>query len=494
MKKYILLILLVALLTIVGCAQRERAVVSVTVLHWNDFHSQNLSRERIREGDTLHVGGINAVAGYINHYRDKYERTLVLNAGDEFQGTPISEVTKGKSQVDLLNVVKPDAFTIGNHEFDYGVENLVDVFNEANFPVLLGNILSEENGKPLFPADTVLDVNGVKIGIIGVVTDHLMQVTTSKATEGVKLVPSEDIVRSSLEKLSPISDIQIALTHLGVWEDSILASKIGPELELIVGGHSHTALFEPKMVNGVTILQAGGKGGFLGIAELEIDTVSDELVAINSRLERVIVGTYPEDDQIVEIVSKQEEQLSSEFDKEIATLVTPWERNYNGESNVGNWITDVYREYTETDIAFVNSGGLRKNVDAGEMTVRDLFEVSPFNNELVKFEMTGEEIMEYADKIASKEIRQMQVSGLKIHAQGNKVVDLKINGDTVVPSRIYTISTVDYVTDHIKKYFGLEKGSKEIRNLYFVGRDILISAARDSGNINSKVEGRIIIE
>ena len=98
----------------------QKDIVPVTVLHWNDMHAHNVPQPREVDGDTLWIGGAATLGGYLNHYRATMPNVLTLNAGDDFQGTPISTLTKGKSQIELLNVLKPDAFEVGNHEFDYG--------------------------------------------------------------------------------------------------------------------------------------------------------------------------------------------------------------------------------------------------------------------------------------------------------------------------------------------------------------------------------------
>lgn len=371
---------------------REKDGVKITVLHWNDFHAMNTARSMVIDGDTLMVGGSADLGGYLDHFRETLAPTISLNGGDDFQGTPISSVTQGRSQIELLNLLKPDAFTVGNHEFDYGVASLREVLKSAQFPVLMGNVVMEDTGELLFPADTILVVGGAKIGVIGVLLDGLKEMTTRKATDGLKVLSSIETVRKSLKRLEPITDIQIALTHEGVYSDSVLAASIGPELELIIGGHSHTVLKQPKWVNGVPILQAGSKGKYLGIAELEIDTVENKLLNINEHLELIVQGKYPPDPEIAAVVEAQEKQLGEKLDVVVARLETDWIRSYRSESNIGNFVADAYRDATGADIACINSGGLRKNLPAGNIRVRDLYEISPFSNELVRLRLKGKDV------------------------------------------------------------------------------------------------------
>ncbi|MBZ0264288.1 bifunctional metallophosphatase/5'-nucleotidase [bacterium] len=500
MKKSTLRILLfttvlIAILGMVGCNQMNAPskVENLRILHWNDFHSMNTVTEKVIKGDTLMVGGYAALAGYLDHYRNSAQNILVLNAGDDFQGTPISAVTKGESQIEILNAIKPDVFTIGNHEFDYTFEQLRETMKKAEFPYLLGNVVDSETGAPIYPADTIVEINNIKIGVIGVILEGLHEVTTAKATAGVKVTPVAEAVRASLKKLSPLTDIQICLSHQGVWDDSLLAMEIGSELELIVGGHSHTRLYEPKLVNGVYIVQAGAKGEFLGILDLSIDTSKDKLLSLEGKIERVISGTHPDNAEVAAIIEKQESQLGEELGRIVAELKTDWVRSYNSESNIGNFVSDAIKNAAGTDIGVINSGGIRKNLDAGSVTMRDLYEVSPFGNEIVKFKITGEELQQFALHQAG-DGSFVQIGGLKYHVKAGKLVSLKVNGKPVQPLKNYTVATVNYTTDHMDRYFGLDPETHPVEYLGLVDLDVLMMAAEDARVIESHVEGRSIIE
>lgn len=485
--------LLFIALAAAGCS-RPRPV-RLTVLHWNDFHAQNTPREWVNdEGDTVLVGGAAAMAAYLEHYRGALAPTLELNAGDDYQGTPISSFTEGRSQVELLDLLRPDAFAIGNHEFDYGVEALLDGMSNATFPRLLANVVREEDGGLIFPADTVLEAGGVRIGVVGVVTARLKEVTTRQATEGLRVLPPEEAVRRSLDRLEPISDIQVCLSHLGVDADSVLAEEIGPRLELIIGGHSHTALFKPKWVNGVPILQAGAKGAFLGVAELEVDTARNRLFSLQAHLERVLPDRFGEDSTVAVVVGRQERRVARELDIVVGRVAVDLTRRYDGESSLGNWVTDAFREETGADIACINSGGLRKNLSSGPLTAREIFEVSPFGNQMVRFRVTGRELKEFALHQAAHPGSTLQLSGMKYHARDGELVSLVVDGEPVEPERSYSIVTVNYVTDHMDRFFGFAPETHPVEPLYQVDRDVLLAAARREGVISARVEGRAVRE
>ncbi|MFH1734626.1 MAG: metallophosphoesterase, partial [bacterium] len=176
----LIVLTLFLLITDSGC-QRSQPPITLTVLHWNDFHSHNLPFSAVLHGDTVNVGGAAHLAALIDSLRLLSPNPVVLHAGDEFMGTPISTITKGKSQIEVLNLFQLDAFALGNHEFDYGWETLKTRLAEAEFPVLCANVYDETTGKPIALTSIILKRSGVRIGIIGVNTRHLDSVVLEES-------------------------------------------------------------------------------------------------------------------------------------------------------------------------------------------------------------------------------------------------------------------------------------------------------------------------
>lgn len=469
--------------------------VPFTIVHWNDLHAANVAKERVVKGDTVMTGGVAALGGYLNHYRATLPNVMTVNAGDDYQGTPISSLTEGRSQVALLNLLKPDVFVIGNHEFDYTEDVLIEGMSEATFPVLLGNVVQEEDGATIFPQDTILTFGGVKVGVISVMTRRFRAVTTKAATQGLKVLPADETVRASLDRLIPLTDVQIVVSHSGVDEDSALAASVGSDIDLIIGGHSHSLLWEPEIVNDVPIVQAGSRGRWIGVIDMVVDTLEDKVVKFDARVENVIVGTYPDDPAVAELVHKQESQLAEEMDKPITVTEVPLERSWDGkESNIGNWIADSFREAGDADIAAINQHGIRANVDAGPLTVREVFEVSPFGNTLIRFMLTGAQVKDVARFQASEGSGRLQISGLNYHIRSGELISISIGGEEVIDDKEYSVVTVNYVTDHIDHYFGLNPTDVTLEPLYLVDRDVMIAATKKHSSIHPKVEGRFLIE
>ncbi len=477
-------------------SQAAAQTVPVTILHYNDFHAANLPYKRVVHGDTLLVGGAANLGGYIDHFRATETNPLLLDAGDDFQGSPVSMLTKGASQVEILDVIHPDAYIVGNHEFDYGVDTLLERMSHADFPVLSANVVWDSTGKPIFTPDTVLTVVGVRIGIFGMMLDDFHGVTSPKMTEGVGIANRDSTIRAMLDDLEPRTDIQVMLSHCGVWEDSVIAATFGNEIDLIVGGHSHTTLWQPKVVNGCPIVQAGSRGGFLGIVHLDVDTAANRIASCNGHLERTVAGRFPEDSTLAAIVDRQEKDISAKLDVVLATLKSDWTRGHGGESNLGDWITDAYRDFADADVGVVNTGGIRKDLLAGPVRLRDILEISPFGNALVTFEVSGATLKQIVEHQAASRGRDnvLVFSGLKYKAKDGKLVRLRIHGKKVKSGETYLVVAPDFVTDHAPDYFGLEPDQIKVSATGYLDRDALIAYAKKYPVINSKAEERIVRE
>ena len=476
-----------------GC-RRAPQPLTVTILHWNDFHAQNLPFKAVIEGDTVTVGGAAYLAALLDSLRAISPRPVALHAGDEFTGTPICTFTEGQSQIELLNVIQPDAFEVGNHEFDYGWDTLRERLAQATFPVLCGNVIDTSTGEPIYPATLILERGGVKIGIIGINTRYLAGYVLEDALPGLRAEDPIPLVKRLLDDLEPITDIQVALTHQGVEEDRRLAQGC-PRLDVIVGGHRHARLFEPLVENGVPILQAGAQGQYLGFFQAQVDTAADRIVRFEGKLIPVLTESIRPREDIAALVKAQEQVIAAELDRVIGVLKDPWVRVYEGESNVGDWTADAMIKLTGRDIAFINSGGLRRNIPAGPVTVRLLWELHPFGNRLMSFDLSGEELREAIRYQAGQASRFVQVGGLRYRAKRGtgEILELTVGGKPVDPEALYRVVTNEYVVAHFDGYFGFDLGEREVTDLGWIDRDLVVKAFAAEGTVRSRIDGRIAL-
>jgi 5'-nucleotidase/UDP-sugar diphosphatase len=509
--------LLVLLLLIGSCTAgsesptaRQPDLAALTILHWNDFHSQNVPfkivlRDSLRMKDSVYyVGGTANLLGYIKHFRGERSEVAVLNAGDDFQGTPISSMTNGRSQIELMNIINPDAMTLGNHEFDYGLENLEKNLHLARFPILNANIFDKRTGKPFVAPYLVKTFGRVTVGIIGLITPDLPILTMRQHLEGLQMLNYVQVVRKYVAELKKQHvDLIVVLSHMGVDTpkvkpntDQALADSVA-DIDVIIGGHSHTALFRPIKQNRTVICQAGTRGRWLGKLDLLVDLSGDSVYSYQSTLIETVLGKVTPDPIAEAKATEFESTVAKELTEVIGTLETDWIRHSRRESNIGNWAADVMRGFGSADVAFLNSGTLRKDLYAGDITARDIWEIFPFNNHFVTFRVTGTLLRDMIAWQAAGKAEFMQVSGIRYVYDSSKpddqrVFSIEVGGKPLDDKTVYTIVTNNYVGGHLHDFFGLREAEIELTPLKGYDHDVFMDAVRQQRRIASKIEGRIV--
>ncbi|RJP79370.1 MAG: bifunctional metallophosphatase/5'-nucleotidase [Candidatus Zixiibacteriota bacterium] len=472
-----------------------RPTEPLTLIHWNDFHARNQPWVTALEGDSAVVGGAARLAWMLDSLRAAHPEALALHAGDEFTGTPVSSLTRGASQIALLNLLRPDAFVPGNHEFDYGWDTLRARLAQARFPVVCAN-LADSAGAPAFPPCVVLERSALRVAVIGVTLPGLAQSVLPGNLGGLRTTDPAAAVNRLLDSLEAVSEVQIALTHQGVEADRALA-RACPRLEAIVGGHRHAELFEPLVEAGVPILQAGEQGKYLGLFRAEVDTAAGRLVAFTGRLlpVRAEAGLAVRA-EVGSLVRAQETAVSAELDRVVGRLARPWVRSEAGESNVGNWVADATARLTGRPVAFMNSGGLRADLPAGPVTLRQVWELHPFGNRLVGFDLSGEELRRAVLFQANQSRDLLQVSGLRyrVRRESGEVLELSVGGEPVDPEGIYGVAANEYIAAHAEKYFGFALEDRLVTDLGWTDRDLTAAALQQAGEVDARVEGRIRVE
>ncbi len=491
----------------------SKNIKDLNILHWNDFHARDLPY-RISKKDSLsgesssyYVGGTSNMLGYIEKLRTK--NTLLLNAGDDFQGTPISSITRGNSQIELLNLYHLDAYVIGNHEFDYGEYALDSALMKANFDYLAANaFLKSENrtfGKPY----VIKTINGVKCGIIGLTALDLMTLTIPKNVTDIRMLNTDSVITAGIKYLKKKKcDLIILLTHIGVDNDKKLAGKFSKDVDIIIGGHSHTPLFKPVIVNGVFIAQAGSYARWLGDINMKVDTKKDTIVSFSGKLIETVMDSAIYDKAAELKVENMVASVQGDLLNVIGRLDQDWKRGFSEESNLGQWEADAVRVKAGTDIAFLNSGGIRKDLPKGDITIGDIWEINPFGNTIVTFDVSGKDLKQMMKNNLKNRVNEINelgssdmiiVSGINIVYDSKKVlsgsddfiVTLKVGNEDVDENKIYSIATNNYVGAQFKKYFGDISGELKVTDTNIIDRDLLIEAVENQKEINPVLETRV---
>lgn len=482
---------------------QEGDVKEITILHWNDFHARNMpytinKKDSTGETKKIFVGGTSSLLGYVNKYRDN--KSLLLDGGDEYQGTPISSITKGFSQVQLLNLFNVDAFVLGNHDFDYGMYTLDSALRLANYQYLSAN-LYYKNKKRMFGKPYIIkEINGVKIGIIGVSPIELMTLTVPKNVADIQLLNTDSVITADANELKKEKcNLIILLSHNGEDVDKIFAVKHLKEINIIIGAHSHTPIFKPEVINGVLVCQAGSYGRWLGKLDLKIDVKKDSVVGYFGKLIETDFDSTVYDKPAEETVENMLAAIEPEMKRPIGKVLADWKKNA-----LGQWEADAIKDIIHTDISFLNSGSIRKDMLAGDITIGDVWEINPFGNSMMKFSVSGKTLKQMISNMLRGSSRDDNIllSGINIQYDSKIakdttstqefIISMKINGKELDENAKYSISTNNYVVSQLKKYFGDIPDEIKAEDTNILDRDLIIEAVEKQKEINPVFEKRIV--
>ncbi|WP_276719636.1 bifunctional metallophosphatase/5'-nucleotidase [Pseudooceanicola nitratireducens] len=475
---------------------------SLTILHTNDFHARfepiskydsGCSSEDNTEGKCF--GGSARLVTAIEEARARSNNSILVDGGDQFQGTLFYTYYKGKLAAEMMNKMGYTAMTVGNHEFDDGPEVLRGFMDAVNFPVLMSN--ADVSGEPLLAdvlmKSTVIEQGGEKIGLIGL-TPHDTDELASPGPNIIFTDPS-DAVQGEVDKLTAegVNKI-IVLSHSGYNVDKTVAANT-TGVDVIVGGHSNTYLSNtsdraegpyPTMVGDTAIVSAYAYGKFLG--ELNV-TFDDEGKVVEAAGEPIIMdAAVSEDEGTKARIAEAAAPLDEIRNKVVAETAEAIDGDKNacrsGECTMGNLVADAMLDRVADQgvtIAIANGGGLRASIDAGEVTMGEVLTVLPFQNTLSTFETTGAVIVEALENGVSQYEdvagRFPQVAGLKFTFDpaaeaGSRISDVMVkDGEGYVaidPAKTYLAVTNNYVRNGGDGY-AMFKGAS---NAYDFGPDL----------------------
>jgi len=377
---------------------------------------------------------------------------LVLDAGDVFQGTPLSNMLTGFLDLECMNQMGYDAMCLGNHEFDFGFELIRSRMLDVNFDMLCANVIDRERGAPVGEPYVILRRGDYRIGVIGLTSETLATETHPKVKDYVLVYPTIPVAKTLAGYLrSTGCDIVIALTHQGYNRDLALAEAV-PELDVIVGGHTHTLLEEPTRVGDVLVTQDGEWGENLGMLKLTFDRPSEggrfALVSCENEYQP-LHPDMPVDDGITVFIGDYRQRLDAEMSKIVCTASQdfPVDEIRLAENALANLVADAMRAQLGTDVAMFNGGNFRAPLAAGTVTFGDLYAVLPYDNFLMNITLTGarlREVLEFAGQQYG-DGGFPQVSGMRVRYVDGKLVDITIAGEPLDLAREYALLTTDFI-------------------------------------------------
>ncbi len=444
---------------------REARYPLFTFISTNDFHGQ------LETGKTVSnklVGGAAYNMTYINNYKALNPLgTVLFDAGDMMQGTPISNLLWGESVIDVYNQMGYQAAVTGNHEFDWGLDVLQERMAQADFPILVANIFIEgTDDRPDWAVPTtMLYVKGEHIGVIGVTSKDTPTIVMAGVTEGLEFRDVGPIVQELATELRDEgATIVIVLAHMpdvysGVVSGEMLSVAV-PGVDLIISGHSHSG-YSGK-INGIPIIQQYSSGTAIGVSNLSFDRLNNTVA--NSSLQ--VITTYntgvTPDPTIAAIVADYQAEIApivNAVKGSTTGLISRGPDRYTMEVPMGDLIADAQRWKGGTQLAFMNPGGIRADIGYAtyphDITYGDFFTVQPFDNKLVTMTLTGSQIyalLEQQFKPPQASMKLLQQSGLIYHYNlslpvGSRITSLTLTDGTPIlaDSTPYTLTCNEFL-------------------------------------------------
>lgn len=446
----------------------EEKEQEITILYTNDIESVYDPIDAYWNDTIQRIGGMAQLAQLIDETRQEEELSFLFDAGDIFTGA-LSKTTFGQLPFDIYSTMGYDCMTLGNHEFEYGWEKLLESKQRARFPVLNANIFYKGTNINYGQSYTILEKQGVRIGLIGVMGIEAFKYTINPVH--VKELEVRDpipIVQKWVDQLRAEVDLVVVLTHQnksapmqsdkevdpsaqrGFDEDYAMAGALRG-VDIILGGHSDNGLWEPVRhpKTGTLIGITFGQGKYLGYLKLSLKKEAKNVELVEGKLIPVIADRIPPAPRIKALIDASRAN-NPQLTKVIGTNHKTGFRKYNAESNLGNFMADAIKEGARSDIGMINPGSIRADLDIGEITVEEIINIYPFIDETVTVEIDGKALLELIEYSASLTYGLVQFSGLEIEfdfqkSVGNRLIQAKVNGETIEETNTYSVACSSFV-------------------------------------------------
>ena len=480
----------------------------LTILHSNDLHG-DFTAQSIDEKLT---GGVSMLSGYVDSVRRHNPNTIYCIAGDMFRGSVIDSEFKGLSTIEIMNAIAPDVVTLGNHETDYGIAHLLFLEKCAKFPIINANLFIKSNYARLFSPQIVLETGGMKVLFIGVLTEDVISRTKTEEVIG-SFVDIHDAAQEVGKICNAYNatdiDLTVLLTHIGFEEDKKLAAAIDPAwgVDIIIGGHSHTFIEKPAVVNGITIVQAGTGTDLIGRFDIMVDTYENSVEKFTWQTVSIDETTCPRDTELEKILSGYKRQTDKKYGRVITRLRRQLDHNdRRSETTLGGLLSDLLAEGMGLDIMLLGSGNIRTRQTGPLITYKDLTECYPYDNSLYMLWVTGGQLKRMMQfmlrdgvwKGEHCEFYQLS-KRLKIvyDIPNSKMLEFKFDGEDIDENRLFKIGLEDYHLLNFTEFFNVPFSEVEaIRKPVMVCtsvRDALEEYLASSHHLDREIDGRLTL-
>ena len=482
----------------------------LVVVHTNDMHGYYETTETSI--------GIAGVAGLKNYYEAQGADVLLLDAGDFSQGSTLVSYYKGKNAAEYMAAAGYDAVSMGNHEFDYSFDALLDnmnVLTDAGVKVIDANVINKETGKSYFDANAVFEFDGIKVGAFGLDTSETLTKASPSNVKAVNFLDKEEMFKEAQAQVDELKsagcDYIIALTHLGVDEESVgrrstdIAAAV-KGIDLIVDGHSHTVIDGGEKVGDTVIVSTGSYLANVGTVVIDKEAKTEEAKLISAA--DYAAGTAQYDETVKALVAEDVAEVAEAYSKVFAKTEVHLEGTKqivrSQETNLGDFTADAYlytaQKYADehelgvnVDCAISNGGGIRVSVEPGDISMDTLVTIFPFGNNVCLVTITGEQLLEVLEASTFCTPETIggfpQVAGIEYKLDvsvpyengeqypdstyyapakpGSRVTIKSVNGKAFDPKAEYTVAVNNFQAEGGDTYYQLTKNS------YFCDTEIL---------------------
>lgn len=453
MKKALsIFLVLVMILSLSTVSMADDTVVKLTIVHTNDTHA------RIESGSG--IMGFAKISTKVNELRAENPNLLLVDAGDTFHGQTIATLNKGESVVKVMNAMMFDVMTVGNHDFNYGQDRLLEIEAMLDFPIVSGNITNED-GTPYMKGTYIKEIGGIKVGFFGLTSPETAYKTHPKNVEGLTFENPITSAKAMVAELVGKVDMIVAIGHIGEDAGTEFTSKMiineVDGIDLFIDGHSHTVKPNGELVNETMLVQTGAYDANLGVVDITL--TNGVVTEISAKLITSEEATAIEEDPaILEVIAEisAENKLITDVKVGTTSVILEGTREVvrTGESNLGNLITNAMLYETGAQIAITNGGGIRASIEAGDITIGDVITVLPFGNYLVTLDVKGSDIIlalengvtDYpAAKGAFPHVAGISFTFDPTKPAMERVTSVIFNGQPLDPNAFYSVATNDFM-------------------------------------------------
>lgn len=480
----------------------------LTILHSNDMHGDFLSELDSGSGDT--IGGLSLLSGYINQVRAEEKNVLYTISGDMVQGSIIDSEYKGISTIEIMNYLSPDCGSLGNHELDYGLPQLLFLDKMANFPIINANMYIKKYNKRLMAPYLIKKIDGFDILLIGIVTETIMdalrldnQIGTFISLEDA----STEVGRICDAYKNDDIDLTILLTHIGLESDKALAAMLKPEwgVDMILGGHSHSYMQQPEIVNDILIAQAAVGTNQIGRFDLLVDDDTNAIVDWKWRLVPIHSEDIRPDLELQKFIESYKTVVDAKYNTllcRMSKMLTHPSREV--ETDLGNLISDIFAENGNLDVAFIGSGSIRTKELGPVVTLRDLKQLFPYDDSFSRYTVSGDQLNGIFSHIMRKENRNGEGECYQVNhgvravydEVFDRLVSLDIGDNPVELDRTYQIGLQSYHAINCEENLGLNMETLSKLNppkvLATSMQSVIDEYLRAHQAIKRAVEGRLV--